>query len=279
MIDSTPRTLRLLDHYADGEEARHFSLRLDKPLASDMAVIPGQFFMLAVPGFGEAPFTYLSLPDQQGRFSALVRRMGTLTQALFEQPVGAVLGYRGPFGKGWPLFFCARRVLVVAGGCGLAPLAGVIDEASCNRLPVRLNIIYGARNSAAQVLGRERKRWRQTMSFIETCDEATPGQRQGSPLDHLDELFAAQPPDAVLCCGPEALMLATAEACLQRGIAADKIWLSLERRMHCADGLCGHCYLGTSYVCKDGPTYRYDRYLQLQAGGHQTRIAQDQRPC
>lgn len=279
MIDLTPRKLLLLDHYADGEEARHFSLRIDKPLASDLAVIPGQFFMLAVPGFGEAPFTYLSLPDQQGRFNALVRRMGALSQALFEQPTGAVLGYRGPFGKGWPLFFCARQVLVVAGGCGLVPLAGVIDEASRHRLPVHLSVIYGARNSAAQVLGRERTRWRQTLRFIETCDEAKPLQRQGSPLDHFDELFADEPPEAVLCCGPEALMLATAEACLQRGLAADKIWLSLERRMHCADGLCGHCYLGTSYVCKDGPTYRYDRYLHLQAGGYRTFISQDQRLC
>ncbi|MNV98736.1 hypothetical protein D3C71_1940210 [compost metagenome] len=88
---------------------------------------------------------------------------------------------------------------------------------------MHLSVIYGARNSAAQVLGRERGRWRQTLRFIETCDEAEPPQRQGSPLQHFDELFAADPPEAVLCCGPEALMLATAEACLQRGIAADKI--------------------------------------------------------
>lgn len=279
MIDLTPRKLLLLDHYADGEEARHFSLRIDKPAAADRAVIPGQFFMLTVPGFGEAPFTYLKLPDQQGRFDALVRRMGALTQALFEQPPGAVLGYRGPFGKGWPLFFCAHRVLVVAGGCGLAPLAGVIDEASRHRLPLQLSVIYGARNSAAQVLGRERERWRKSLRFMETCDEAKPHQRQGSPPDHFDELFAHEAPEAVLCCGPEALMLATAEACVQRGIAAHKIWLSLERRMHCADGLCGHCYLGSEYVCKDGPTYRYDRYLQVQAAGYRTLITQDQRLC
>lgn len=279
MIDLTPRKLLLLDHYADGEEARHFSLRIDKPAAADRAVIPGQFFMLTVPGFGEAPFTYLKLPDQQGRFDALVRRMGALTQALFEQPPGAVLGYRGPFGKGWPLFFCAHRVLVVAGGCGLAPLAGVIDEASRHRLPLQLSVIYGARNSAAQVLGRERERWRKSLRFMETCDEAKPHQRQGSPLDHFDELFAHEAPEAVLCCGPEALMLATAEACVQRDIAAHKIWLSLERRMHCADGLCGHCYLGSEYVCKDGPTYRYDRYLQVQAAGYRTLITQDQRLC
>lgn len=264
MNDSTPRRLLLQGQYADGEDARHFSLRIESPLASDLAIIPGQFFMLSVPGVGEAPFTYVSPPDRSGRFTALIRRVGRLTDALFAQAEGAVLGYRGPFGKGWPLFFSAKRVLVVAGGCGLAPLAGVIDEVISHCLPMQLNVIYGARHAGAQVLRCERAAWRQRLPLIETLDEAAAGMRLGSPLQHLDELFSATPPEAVLCCGPEPLMLATAEACLQRGLSADKVWLSLERRMHCADGLCGHCYLGSSYVCQDGPIYRYDRFLQLQ---------------
>jgi anaerobic sulfite reductase subunit B len=268
MNDLTPRTLHLLDHYADGEDARHFSFRIDFPLPGDLAVMPGQFFMLALPGFGEAPFTYVSLPDSSGRFTALIHRMGRLTDALFEQPEGAVLGYRGPFGKGWPLFFGASRVLAVAGGCGLAPLAGVINEVISHCLRLQLNLVYGARHAGAQVLGRERAVWRQRLHCIETLDVATAGMRQGSPLAHFDELFGVAPPDAVLCCGPEPLMLATAEACLQRGLSANQVWLSLERRMHCADGLCGHCYLGSSYVCRDGPTYRYDRFLQLLSQGY-----------
>ena len=279
MIDATPRTMHLLEHYADGEDARHFSFRIEAPTAADLAVIPGQFFMLALPGHGEAPFTYVSRPDHNGRFSALVRRMGSLTGALFEQADGAVLGYRGPFGKGWPLFFSAQRIIVVAGGCGLAPLAGVIDEATSQRLPLQLSVLYGARHSAAQVLGRERQQWRQALPFIETFEQADSGQRAGTPLDHLDELFAAHAPEVLLCCGPEPLMRATAEQCLHRGIAADKIWLSLERRMHCADGLCGHCYVGASYVCQDGPTYRYDRYLRLLAGTPRAPISQDLRVC
>ena len=274
MIDATPRRLLLLEQYADGEDARHFSLCIEQPRASDKAVLPGQFFMLTMPGVGEAPFTYISLPDAQGHFSALVRRTGLLTQALFEQPAGAILGYRGPFGRGWPLFFGDHRVLLVAGGCGLAPLAGVIENASRQQLPAQLSVIYGARHAAAQVLGRERARWRQALRFIETCDQAAPRQRQGTPLAHFDEVLAAQAPTALLCCGPEPLMQAAAEGCLQRGIAADKIWLSLERRMHCADGLCGHCYLGSSYVCQDGPTYSYDRYLQLVGNSSPPAIAQ-----
>jgi len=120
MIDLTPRRLLLLEHYADGEDARHFTLRIEQPQAADLAATPGQFFMLVLPGYGEAPFTYVSTPDEQGVFSALIRRMGALTTALFALENGAVLGYRGPFGTGWPLFFKAQRVLAVAGGCEIA---------------------------------------------------------------------------------------------------------------------------------------------------------------
>lgn len=268
MLELTPRALRLLDFYADGQDSRHFRLRIDAPRSDDLAVIPGQFFMLGVPGFGEAPFTYVSPPDEAGEFSALIRSSGRLTARLFELESGASLGYRGPFGKGWPLLLGARRVLVVAGGCGLAPLAGWIEEALHHAAPLQLRVLYGARSAPAQVLGRERERWRQVLPLIETLEHGGPEALRGSPLAQLDRLFAEEQPQVVLCCGPEAFMLAIAKTCVRRGVAADNVWLSVERRMHCAVGLCGHCYIADSYACVDGPTYRYDHYLQLLARGN-----------
>jgi anaerobic sulfite reductase subunit B len=270
MLDLTPRELRLLDYYPDGEDARQYSFVIQAPQAADLLVIAGQFFMLCVPGHGEAAFTYVTTPDKDGHFCALIRRVGGLSSALFALPVGAVLGYRGPFGRGWPLLFHTHRVLVVAGGCGLAPLAGVLDEVTAQPLSMQLSVIYAARYTAAQVLARERNRWQQKMHFIETFDHPVGAQRGGSALAYFDPLFARQPPQALLCCGPQALMLASAEACVQRGVAANKIWLSIERRMHCGVGLCGHCYVGSSYACVDGPTYRYDHYLALQGDGQPT---------
>lgn len=281
MREMTPRAVRLVDGYDDGQDARHVRLRIEQPQAGDRAVIPGQFFMLGVPGLGEAPFTYVSPPDGAGEFSALIRRTGQLTARLFELERGAVLGYRGPFGKGWPLFLGSRRVLVVAGGCGLAPLAGLIEEALCHPSPLQLRVLYGARHAAAQVLGRERARWREALPLVETLDQGGSQALRGSPLTQLDRLFAEELPQAVLCCGPEAFMLATARACVQRGVAADGIWLSVERRMHCAVGLCGHCYIADSYACVDGPTYRYDNYVELLARSNARRAPDEQGlgPC
>lgn len=268
MLEMTPRGLRLLDCYDDGVESRHMTLRIDEPQARDRAVIPGQFFMLAVPGLGEAPFTYVSPPNGDGEFTALIRRIGRLTSRLFDLRPGARLGYRGPYGKGWPLFLGARRVLVVAGDCGLAPLAGLIEESLRHPAPPQLRVLYAARSAEAQVLARERARWRQALPLIETLDEGGPEALHGSLLGQLERLCAAELPQAVLCCGPEAFMRATAQVCVAQGVPADSLWLSVERRMHCAVGLCGHCYIAHSHACVDGPTYRYDDYLALLALGN-----------
>ncbi|WPP46312.1 FAD-binding oxidoreductase [Pseudomonas sp. AN-1] len=280
MLELTPRPLRLLGSYADGRDARHFRLRLEQPLESDRATLPGQFFMLGVPGQGEAPFTYVSAPDAAGEFSALIRRSGRLTARLFELEAGALLGYRGPFGRGWPTLDEPQAVLVVAGGCGLAPLAGWIAAAS-ERPELALRVLYGARSAEHQVLGRERARWRSILPLIETLDEGGAEELRGSPLGQLDRLCAETLPHSVLCCGPEAFMLAIAKACVRRGVAAERIWLSVERRMHCAVGLCGHCYIADSYACVDGPTYRYDQYRALLARGNLRGVlgAADVGPC
>lgn len=275
MIDLTPRPLRLLEAYADGEAARHFTFAFE-PRRDEPRGRPGQFFMLALPGVGEAAFTYVSTPDANGRFSALIRRTGSLTAALFALEAGAVLGYRGPFGRPWPELPATGRVLAVAGGCGLAPLAGLLEQA-----PERLELIYAARSRAHQVLGRERERWRARLRLIETLDQGEAGLPGGNPLTVVRQwLGEGEAPALVLSCGPEALMLAVARCCLDAGMAADRVWLSLERRMHCGVGLCGHCYIGASYACLDGPTYRYDDYLQLlAASGQVAAAALPPQPC
>ncbi|MFC5696166.1 FAD/NAD(P)-binding protein [Pseudomonas sp. GCM10022186] len=264
----TPRPMQLLSHYEDGENARHFSFLIERPLRQDLEVIPGQFFMLSVPGYGEAPFSYVSLPDQDGHFDALIRRVGSLSAALFEQSVGARLGYRGPFGRGWPLLLSHQRLLVVAGGCGLAALAGVLEEASPARLGSYVSVLYGYRHRQSRILDKECDRWKDSMDVLETCDDESPAQCHGNLLQHLKVRLEAQRPDAVFCCGPEAFMQAVADLCLKHGVLPSRIWLSVERNMACGVGLCGHCYLGSSYVCTEGPTYRYDRYRQLLGIGN-----------
>ena len=263
----TPRPLQMVASYPDGDETRHFTFQLEDPSVAG-EVAPGQFFLLTVPRAGEAAFTYVSLPDSCGRFDALVRRIGSVTSALFAAESEAVLGYRGPFGRGWPLdTIQGQPVLVVAGGCGLATVAAAVSALSqAADTPVAL--VYGSRQESGQMLARERAVWQQRMSVVETFDQPKdPSHVQGTVVEHLDrglEQLAAPAPAALLC-GPEVMMTAVALALVQRGLDEQRIWLSLERRMHCGVGLCGHCYLGSTYVCQHGPTYRWAE-LALGAG-------------
>lgn len=265
MISLLARRVRVLEVYEDGEEARHFSFQILYPQPADLAIIPGQFFMLALPGFAEEAFTYASLPDAEGRFCALICRMGGLTAALFKKRPGDVLGYHGPYGQGWPLFFKAQRVLAVAGGSALAALATLIDEALKQHTPAQLSVIYGARHAAAQVLGRERERWKRALPFSETLDSNSGDGLQGSLLAQFATLFASAPPQAVLCSGSEPLMMATAEECLKRGMRPWSIWLYAEQRLFPSLGQRRQCPLDDSHPGLAGPTYRYDRYLELLA--------------
>ena len=256
----TPVPLTIVDRYADGEGALHFTFAL--PAGNEVpAVAPGQFFMLSLPGQGEAAFTYVTMPDSKGRFDALIRNVGSLTGALFEQSAQAhppLLGHRGPYGRPFPLQDLRDgRVLVIAGGCGLAPLCAIIDHLAAAR-GARVALIYGARNERTQVLSAERARFAQRLPVFETFDHPDdPSHRRGFPLTCLQDAFGALggEPDVALICGPQVMMTACATAMVDQGLVRERILLLLERRMHCAVGHCGHCFVGPTYVCKQGPTY------------------------
>lgn len=265
----TPTPVRIAGISKEGVECRRFTF---DPLApvDGAGVKPGQFFMLSLPGFGEAAFTYLTRPNGGGSFSALIRRTGSLTDGLFECVEGTLLGYRGPFGEGgWPLDeLRGKRVICVAGGIGLPPLATAIDsllESEC-----RVALIYGSRTPDSQVMESERAIWSKRMEVIETFDaNAGPAQLTGTPLEHIDAVIPGLggEPEAILTCGPEVMMHATAARFMTRGVPSDLVWLALERRMHCGVGLCGHCYIGSSYACVDGPVYRWDRLKGMATSG------------
>jgi anaerobic sulfite reductase subunit B len=304
MLNHIPDSIELVDYIDDGEQARHYHFRLlnlekspNKSQSSNkiqsyphnwQQVQPGQFFMLNVPSVGEAPFTFTEPPNEQGEFKAFIRQMGQVTSALFNMQRGDILGARGPFGRGWPMDkINSNNTLIVAGGCGLAPLVTLIDkladkltnsliEKPDNKQQLVLN--YGARKKATQMLNPDRARWQKQIKIFNTLDEYPDSSEhasdelplttiQGSPLAILPKALSAftNPPTTALLCGPEAMMKSVASSLTEYGMASDAIFLALERRMHCAVGLCGHCYINHQYVCKSGPTFSWQELKQLKA--------------
>ncbi|MDX1965700.1 MAG: FAD/NAD(P)-binding protein [Planctomycetaceae bacterium] len=225
---------------------------------------PGQFNMLYLPGVGEAAISMSGDPAHVDRWTHTVRVAGNVTKTLASLKPGDQLGVRGPFGVGWPLDeLWDHDVILVTGGVGLAPLRPLIYHMLRHREALgRIWLLNGARTPDGLLYTREYAEWmRQGLSVQLTVDRAMAGWNGhvGVVTLLLDRLRLPEPARTLLItCGPEVMMKYAAASAARRGITDDHIWISLERNMQCAAGLCGHCQLGPAFVCKDGPVFRYD---------------------
>lgn len=226
---------------------------------------PGQFNMLYLPGVGEAAISMSGDSEAPDAWVHTVRVTGNITQTLADQQVGDMLGIRGPFGVGWPMEeLRGHDIIIVAGGLGLAPLRPVIYHLGRHRIEFGdATLIIGARTPQALLYSSEYDAWRSAgIDVYVTVDRAAADWTGniGVVTSILDRLPMTTPESArLLTCGPEVMMKYAAQAGIQRGIAAEHIWVSMERNMQCAIGLCGHCQWGAAFLCKDGPVLRYDR--------------------
>lgn len=241
----------------------------DEAVRNSFRFAPGQFNMLYLPGAGEIA---ISISDDSGNTESCahtVRVAGNVTRTLAGMQVGQTLGLRGPFGTSWPLADCiGRDVLLVSGGIGLAPLRPVIGSLLDSRRQFgRLNLLYGARSPDTLLYASQYDDWTHRGLLVHTTvDRSTPGWlgNVGVVTLLLDRLRTFDPRNTVLlCCGPEVMMRYTILTALNRGLSPAQIWISMERNMQCAVGLCGHCQFGPEFICKDGPVFRYDRIAPL----------------
>jgi len=227
-------------------------------------VQPGQFNMIYVPGVGEVPMSVSSGALEGPGIGHTIRFTGRVTRVIGKLGPGAVLGMRGPYGRGWPMEQArGRDVLLVAGGVGLAPLRLVVQALLADRDQFgRLTLIYGARHPADLLYASEYPEWeRRGMEILVTVDRADltwKGRVGVVPV--VFKRFRMDPERAVvLTCGPEILIRFAVLEALTRRISDRDIYYSMERNMQCAVGLCGHCQLGPAFICKDGPVFAHQQ--------------------
>ncbi len=250
----------------DQESPTIFSLHLrftDARVAAGWHFEPGQFNMLYMAGIGEVPISISSDPDDEERFSHTIRVVGRETRALARLQPGDRIGVRGPFGRGWPLERLeGRDVAVVTGGLGCAPTVALIDYLMHRRRRFgRVAIVQGVKHSE-DLLWRERyDEWgRRPETRVLLAADVVRGKWPGiqGPVTALfDRLELDFGNTASVMCGPQPMMVAAAHGLMERGVVARRIWLSMERNMQCAVGLCGHCQFGSAFVCRDGPVFSW----------------------
>jgi NAD(P)H-flavin reductase len=232
---------------------------------------PGQFIMISVPGIGEAAFSVSSWNREGGTFDTTIRRVGRLTSYLDGLSIGDEVWVRGPYGRGWPLEESeGKDILLIAGGIGLAPLRPVISYIAHNRERYGLlEILYGAKVPDELIFIEEYDAWRSIKDTILrlTVDMVPKGvvweYNVGLVPILIEDVEIRPEGSQVMVCGPEIMMHFVVKALISRGFGEDQIHLSLERRMRCGVGQCGHCQIGPKYVCRDGPVFPYSEIMGL----------------
>ena len=263
MTPYAPRPARIVERRIEAEGILTFTMRfVDPEVRRAYAFAPGQFNMLYAYGVGEVPISIVSDPSNPAKLEHTIRVAGRVTGVMGRWKVGDMVGVRGPYGKGWPMEDArGRDVVIVTGGIGCAPVVGVINYIFRRREEYgHLHILHGVK-TPNDLLYRERfDEWRanpRTKVYL-TADHPDKSWRYriGVVTNLFDEL-TIDPAAIVMMCGPEVMMHYAVRVLREKGIADDSIYLSMERHMQCAIGLCGHCQFAPHFVCKDGPVFSY----------------------
>ncbi|OGU18046.1 MAG: hypothetical protein A2076_18090 [Geobacteraceae bacterium GWC2_53_11] len=227
--------------------------------------LPGQFLELSIPGVGEIPISYCGLPSSDGSIELCIRHVGHVTTALKSVVTGAAVAVRGPFGRGFPLSrYAGQDLLLIAGGLGMAPLRSLLLALLKQRKAWgRLLVLYGAREIRALLFANELMELQScgeielqlTVDHREKCLDGPPGCRVALLPALLEHLVVDPERTCAAICGPPVVYPYLLTGLRQLGLSDKRIYLSLERRMKCGIGRCGHCAVGTLLCCVDGPVF------------------------
>jgi len=237
-----------------------FTIELEPP-SKIFSFEPGQFNMLY--HFGEVPISICGDPADRGKLVHTIRAVGTVTRALQKLKKGDAIGIRGPFGTHWPVNESfGSDIMIIAGGIGLPPLRPSIYHILANREKYgKVVLLYGTRTPEDILYRKELELWRSRfdMEVHITVDRASSDWKGNVgvvttliPRSHFDPLNTV-----AMLVGPEIMMRFTVQELQKRGVAAENIYISMERNMKCGVGFCGHCQCGPTFICKDGPVYPY----------------------
>ncbi|NDY56544.1 oxidoreductase [Desulfovibrio sulfodismutans] len=264
-----PRPATLVSKSPLSELVTLYEFVLDN--GKNLAHKPGQFIMVSIFGVGEAPFSISSAPIKESNvFEIAVRKIGTVTKALSELPVGAKAGIRGPFGTSFPVHeFVGKDTLLVAGGLGYIPIRSLLHYQLRHRQEFgRISVLIGTRSPRDRIFIDQIEALAKggDVEVLETVDmpDANWKGNVGVITTLLPKAGVEPQNTHVAMIGPPVMYKFVLRQCREMGIPSERIWVSLERRMKCGLGKCGHCQINSLNACMDGPVFRYTDIESLE---------------
>jgi sulfhydrogenase subunit gamma (sulfur reductase) len=261
-----PETGRILRVEQLTAQEKLFEIALDdRPLGHK----PCQFVQVSLFGIGEAPISISSSPTVSDTFELCVRKVGSVTAAIHDLKVGDRVGIRGPFGNGFPVDkITGKDILFVCGGLGLAPLRSLIRWTLEHRRSFgRVVTLYGAKKPDELLFQEELEEWKRgtQMEFhltVDRGDESWKG-RTGVITTLFGDIQLDPLKTVAVVVGPPVMYKFVILELLKRAIMESRIYVSLERRMRCGLGKCGHCQMNGIYVCQEGPVFCYNEVKKV----------------
>lgn len=248
-----------------------FHLKIIDPIEREIfSFRPGQFLMLEVPGFGEFPISISSSSNNKEYIALCIRKVGRGTEVLHRAKPGARVGIRGPFGTSFPMEeMIGHNVLLIAGGLGLAPLRAPIYWVNEHRDQYRdVSILYGTKDPASMLFTYQYEEWQKVnrirlLTIVDRGDETWTG-RVGLITELFKEIEIDPLDTYAIVCGPPVMFKFVCNHLDSLGIPMNRMFVSLERRMHCGMGKCCRCMVGSTFTCVDGPVFDYWSVLNLK---------------
>jgi len=231
---------------------------------------PGQFVMLELPGYGDVPISISSSSTNHEFLELCIRKAGHVTSALFTIEEGAQVAIRGPFGSSFPMDEMAgNNILLIAGGLGIAPLRAPlfwINEHRDRFLDV--NLLYGAKEPSQLLFTWQFEEWEKINhtrlhTIVEHGDAGWKG-KTGMITDLFNDISIDVKKSYAIVCGPPIMFKFVCGYLDKLGIPMNRMFISLERRMHCGMGKCCRCMVGSTFTCIDGPVFDYWSVMNLK---------------
>lgn len=225
--------------------------------------LPGQFVQVSLPGIGEAPISICS--DSRKYIELNIREVGNVTRALGKLKKGDTLFLRGPYGNGYQMERLKEKgIILIGGGCGIAPLRGVVEYVENHRDHYRdITMLLGYRSPEDIIFNQDIDEWKGKFSITLCVDKLPQGKlcydlKAGFVTDSLKAMNLSNENCVAFICGPSVMMKTAVDILKEKGFGDSQIFLSEERLMYCAIGVCCHCMIRGEFTCTDGPVFRYD---------------------
>ena len=225
-------------------------------------VLPGQFVHMQIPDMEghilRRPFSVYAAPAMSGTIDILYRTVGFGSTLMTELAAGREVSLVGPVGRGWEVPEGAKRVLLVGGGVGAAPLFMLCEQ--CVAAGIDTTVVLGATTHKTLVC---ENRYKQVLGSLprSATDDGSYG-HAGFCTGLVDDALQKEEYDWVACCGPTPLMRLVAASAKRAGVACS---VSMEQHMACGIGACLGCIVdtvdGNKRACVDGPVFDAEKVV------------------